>query len=265
MTEDKQSPATPQRNVPAHLLSAESTLPTNIQHLLRMVAGHPDPALPCGECEPLLPAYVTAEVDGLAVTALYPEVKRHLDLCNECIENYLDMLDLALAEVRGEYTSSAAPPPPDLSFLPPLKMTLGDYVGSLAKRLIAHLAPSQQRRFDDLAPVFFSQVTLSKAHFSLDAGFKPAVRLGAGEELGALEILTATYLATESLTGTLASQRGETSMDAETVAAVATEKATAAATVLQLNPQQAQSFTQQFVEQVRQDHTMLQAVARHAE
>ena len=95
------------------------TLPLEILHLVRAVVGVRDPALSCEACQDWLPSYVDAEVGGLAVGQLYPLVKRHLDLCADCLEAYLEVLTLALVEEAGQLPKPGQFPAPDLSFLPP--------------------------------------------------------------------------------------------------------------------------------------------------
>lgn len=94
-------------------------LPVEVLHLVRAVVGVRDPALRCDECEDWLPSYVDAEMGGLTVVQIFPLVKRHLDLCPDCLEVYLEILTLALVEEAGQLPKPKQLPAPDLSFLPP--------------------------------------------------------------------------------------------------------------------------------------------------
>jgi len=64
-----------------------------------------------------LATYIDAEVDGLDVATLYPDVQHHLELCFNCAQIYLDILKLALVEEAGELPTPDLFPAPDLSFL----------------------------------------------------------------------------------------------------------------------------------------------------
>jgi hypothetical protein len=98
----------------------QAALPSEIEHLARAVRGLPDRDLRCRGREQWLPRYVQDEVDDLNVAALYPRVRRHLDLCATCVAEYLELLDISLAGKRGELTVPTPFSRPDLSFLPPL-------------------------------------------------------------------------------------------------------------------------------------------------
>ncbi len=95
-------------------------LPPEIEHLIRASRGLADGDFKCSEAELWLPRYIQDEVDDLNVAALYPRLRRHLNLCATCVAEYLDLLDIALASKRGELSVPPWISPPDLSFLPPL-------------------------------------------------------------------------------------------------------------------------------------------------
>jgi predicted anti-sigma-YlaC factor YlaD len=85
--------------------------------LVRAVFGLPDNCLRCNECQAWLPAYVDAEVRGIADDPCYRPVKYHLLLCSECVGIYLEVLGLALVEEGHCLPRPARYSEPDLSFL----------------------------------------------------------------------------------------------------------------------------------------------------
>lgn len=108
----------------------------SVAHLFA-VLDSAESGMTCDECRSWLPVYVEAEVSGFAVTERYPDVRRHLDLCTNCEQEYIELLDSTLEEMAAEW--SAAPvPPPDLSFLPPISFQ--SYLRQLLEGVI------QQRR-----------------------------------------------------------------------------------------------------------------------
>lgn len=86
--------------------------------LVRAVLGLPDDRLSCDECQAWLPSYVDAEIGDIADESHYRLVKRHLLLCQDCTEIYLELLELALAEEEDRLPWPAHYPEPDLGFLP---------------------------------------------------------------------------------------------------------------------------------------------------
>ncbi len=87
-------------------------------HLIQAIAKVKHPLVTCTVCQTQLPSYVEAEVSGLAVSRMYPDVKQHLDLCNtDCVAWYLDMLEMTLLEDTGLLPTPKHIPRPDLTFL----------------------------------------------------------------------------------------------------------------------------------------------------
>ncbi len=86
--------------------------------LARAVLDLPDDRLTCHDCQAGLPTYIEAEVGDMAWRDEYRPVKRHLLLCRECSTIYLDVLQIALFEHRGQLPRPDWFPRPDLNFLP---------------------------------------------------------------------------------------------------------------------------------------------------
>lgn len=91
--------------------------PTLEMPLVRAVFGLPDDGLSCAQCQAWLPSYVDAEIGDVAGDPRYRPVKRHLLLCQDCTDVYLELLDLALAEEEDRLPRPERYPEPDLSFL----------------------------------------------------------------------------------------------------------------------------------------------------
>src|SRR5437016_1640435 len=80
-------------------------------------------ALSHAECLAMLPSFVNAEVRGENVLALYSTVKHHLDGCDSCSADYIELLQLTLADLDNQLLPTSPPPTFDLSFLPPVRET----------------------------------------------------------------------------------------------------------------------------------------------
>lgn len=70
---------------------------SSLDSFLDRVAGVPDPNLSHEECQALLPAFVTLELNGLDPAAQYPQVQYHLDRCPTCEQEYAELLTLEIA------------------------------------------------------------------------------------------------------------------------------------------------------------------------
>jgi hypothetical protein len=234
-------------------------IPDEVLQLARAVAGVRDSTMTCEECQSWLPAYVDAEVGGLTVGQMYPEVKRHLDLCPDCEAEYLEMLELALAEDAGELSVPDKLPVPDLTFLP--RLSLPDYVRSLAEEIISATRPHLVGDLRAITDIFFERVATLDVQFTLGPGFAPALGFGAGEVPEALEVLAATYLATHSLTEALSSKEIGTQARAGQLQETLRQKGEEAARDVGLSRQQAQAFAEKYAELVVREPEALQNLA----
>jgi hypothetical protein len=64
-------------------------------------AGGPELVAGCRRCRAALPLFVSDELAGRPVDSLDPDTAAHLDLCPECLEEYLALARL-LAAALGE-------------------------------------------------------------------------------------------------------------------------------------------------------------------
>lgn len=62
--------------------------------LMEMIARTQERELDCGEVFALLDSYVEAVGQGKDVSALYPLVVHHLELCPDCLEEYRALLEV---------------------------------------------------------------------------------------------------------------------------------------------------------------------------
>ena len=85
--------------------------------LFRAVLQLPDLQLACYDALQDLPAFVAAELEGLAHLPRYRPLRRHLALCPRCGEQYARLLEIVLAEEQGGLPPGKASRGPDLSFL----------------------------------------------------------------------------------------------------------------------------------------------------
>ncbi len=112
-------------------LASAAQVPEEIRHLVRAVAGDQDLAMTHDECLALLPEFVDAEVNGYSAAQKYPQVKRHLDLCDSCQAEYIDALKFAQQEAQGAVPFPDRIPKPDLSFLSASKKKPADWLAQV--------------------------------------------------------------------------------------------------------------------------------------
>jgi hypothetical protein len=236
-------------------------VPDDLLHLARAVAGVEDPNMTCEECQAWLPSYADAEVGDLAAAELYPEVKRHLDLCANCEAEYVAMLELALAEDAGELPMPERFPVLNLSFLSP--MTLSDYVRALAEELVEEKLPHLKDELRIVADVFFERIAALGEGFRLQAGLAPALGLGDSEVTGSLQILAATYVATQVVVTDLSAHAIEEQAQTGRLSETLRRQAEQAARDMGLGSKEAQTFAGQYAELACQDPGVLQELAAH--
>jgi hypothetical protein len=235
-------------------------LPEEVLDLARAVAGVRDTAMPCEECRSWLPTYVDAEVGGLAAGEKYPAVKRHLSLCPDCEAEYLAMLELAMVEDAGELLAPEELPAPDLTFLPPVSLT--EYVLALAEDIISVKAPHLVADIRAISDIFFERVAALGQQFALGPSLAPAMGFGAGEVPEALEVLAATFAATQSLLEGRSPQEIEAYAQSGQLQAILSRQGKQAAQALGLSSQQARSFAETYAELAGQNPDILRALAK---
>jgi hypothetical protein len=213
----------------------------------------------CKECLTWLPSYVDAEVGGLAAGQLYPEVKRHLDLCDECEVQYVEMLELALAEDTGELPVPERMPSARLTFLP--RLSLQGYVRSLAEELVAATSPNLVDDMRDIVDVFFERVAALGNQFTLGPTLAPALGFGAGKVPEALKLLAMVYAATQVITASLSPQDIKAQARTDQLQATLRGQAENAGLQLGLGSKEARALAMKYAELASRDPEALQELS----
>ncbi len=242
----------------------------NLLHLARAVAGAEDTTLTHEAVQEQLPEYLEAEMAGEPVGKLFPDIKRHLDLCPTCAEEYAALLDLALMERADQLPMPPHIPAPDLSFLPPLTSapqaapapSLPDYVRDLARKVVASVAPQLERELRGMERAFFRAVQSAQGELRLGS-LAAAGGLGfsGGDAPPSLRYLAATYEVTRWLTTTLSPQDIEAQLAAGALDETLRQQAEAIARRLGMDGRAARSFADQYVTLVRGDKETLKGIA----
>jgi hypothetical protein len=175
-------------------------IPPRLVRLGRAVWDEGDDKAAHKECVAALPAFVSAEVEGQRVAELYPETQRHLDRCSSCAAQYVDLLQVAMADVGNALPHPGVVPAPNLSFLTP-PVAMRKLVLESAERVLTKLSPQPVTGLQIIADVFFEEVQALGGRFTLQA-----MEVRGAESGMALEALALSYVATESLVSTVTTQ-----------------------------------------------------------
>ncbi len=178
-----------------------SRLPPDVLRLLRAAAGEVDESMTHQECQDLLPEYVDAEIAGEDIASKYPQVMRHLDLCENCSGRYADLLELQSAESEG-----LVPVPslvPDPGPVPPPVLSFPEFVRQKAAAILSALSPDRVQELESVANTFFRRIVPSGARFSLTFDAAKAMGFGPGELDTPLTILIVTFATTQTLVDSL--------------------------------------------------------------
>lgn len=236
-----------------------ATVPDELLNLARAVAGVEDPEMTCEDCQAWLPSYVDAEVGGMPAGEEYPAVHRHLNLCADCEAVYLEMLDLALAEEAGELPIPEHFPQPDLGFLPAPALPV--VVQAWTEAVVDAVAPRLSDELQVIADVFFERVRALGDQFRLKPSLAPTLGFGGGETTEALQMLAATYATTQAIVTDLSPAEIEEQAQAGQLAETLRRQAEQAAHDLNLDPEQAQTFAEEYAELVSRDPGMLRELS----
>lgn len=233
------------------------TAPDVLAHLARAVLGSDDPHISHAAVLAQLPSYIADEMAGLPVSELYPDVKRHFDLCTDCEAEYLDLLSLAQMEMARELSAPAGVPHPDLSFLPQ-KITLPGYVRALTKELVTALQPEALPDFQVIADAFFRWIERQGGRLILvRADLGEALDVSEGELPDSALILAATQLTTQALVDSLAIEDIQAWIEGNRLQPFALEHAKGSAQKVGFDADAAREFAQQYAEQITLDVDML--------
>jgi hypothetical protein len=70
----------------------------NIQRFLKQIHLTQDQEILCSDCLDQVNQYVDLELNGQPAEVLMPDLKRHLDICTVCHEEYVILRDLSQAQ-----------------------------------------------------------------------------------------------------------------------------------------------------------------------
>jgi hypothetical protein len=218
------------------------------RQLVLALAAKPDSTRIGPHCLDELPPYVDAEVAGVDVgTAAYPEIRRHLVLCDACAATYIELMQLAMGELSEEIDMPSLVPAPDLSFIS--RPTLPNLVRQIAERVLQQLAPQQLPDLSLVADSFFEHFGTLTQPLNWQSSAVRAVG-GSDEPVEALPTLTFVYFATKALMARWPRQ-GATRTTAE-LEVFAMEEARQTANQLNFPRRLADQLVSAYVEMVRQ-------------
>lgn len=228
-------------------------LPKEERRLGEALWGDPSNPAAHAACLADLPTYVQAEVAGENPAARFPDVKRHLEVCDSCAFEYADLLDAALAERQGRFAPTLSDAQPDFSFLasaPPTPAELLQVrVTDWTRAILAALAPAELPHLPSIADAFFAQ---------LDASTSPRTYVRVvreetatyGSPLVAPQLLSATYATIKTVTQDVSRTRYADWLAQNSCAAELDARARHAAEELGMNRAAAEQFGRAFAEQI---------------
>ncbi|MDL1895071.1 hypothetical protein FBQ82_02250 [Anaerolineae bacterium CFX7] len=225
--------------------SDADNIPAPLKRLRDALWGEPEDDISHAECRALLPTFVQAEADGEPVAKLYARVKHHLDHCDECGEEYALLLDLELAEVRGEIEFASA-------ISPAAPRSLEQTLQELARRIVESLAPASLPEFGVIAETFFARVE-QLGTFELRPSAAQALGLGRRDTNPALNILAASYAATQTLAREITRAQFEEWIARDTLETEIETRADAAARAVGIQRELAARFARVYAEQIARE------------
>ncbi len=206
------------------------------RHLAHAILNESEPEWIGAHCLDDLPMYVEAEIAGMALAEVYADIKRHLDLCEDCGAEYVEELQLAMDEEAGAIPSASLIPQFDFSFLP--QPSLPELVRQIAERMLQRLSPQRLPDLSLVADPFFKKVTALGAAFNVQRAYTPTL---SGESAEALQVLVFAYFATQAL------REHEADLPPEPWEALATNTAQETAREMRLPAALADAFVRTYV------------------
>lgn len=190
----------------ARMGASSQKLPAALERLGNALWNPDEDAFSHEQCRNSLPQYIFAEVMGEPVALRFPLVKQHLDHCDECGEEYAELLDTAWAEQRGTLMKPQSIPRPDLSFLPARESAFEERVLEWARNIVGHLLPTGLAELESIARLHLSSLKTRQANEERSI-YLPE---GANDTSGVRALLTASYATTKMLVARVNRQEFDT-------------------------------------------------------
>lgn len=239
--------------------------PSGLLELGHALAGQSDPVTE-RECNPYqraLPDYVEAEVNGQPVRRLFPDMARHLELCPNCGQVYVDLLGLALEAEAKPLPIPSSAPMLDLSFLPSLTPAerICQVIEPLAKEILRRLDPKLLADLPAAGRALCQRLGELGIGLQIRPGSAPA--LGFGAELPpAFQSLVAVCVATVQVIQTLSTEELETELASARPSDVLRKHAHSAAREVGMGRREANRWAELYVAQAQTHAAALVALAR---
>lgn len=238
--------------------------------LARVLVGDPTVAAgrECPEWQELLPDYVEAELNGQPVRRQFPDLAAHLDLCSNCGQMYVELLETALAADAGLLPVPSPALALDFSFLPPIAPPVESVTDVQRVVLMLVTAMAQRLRPDLLSdlpaisPQFFHEAAGKEQH--LRHSRQPAQALGySGPELPpAFQWLLAAYVATLDLLHSLTDEQLARVLNPLQPSAELEKRSHSAAKKAGMRGEKAHQWAREYVNQLQAHATDLLELAR---
>jgi hypothetical protein len=210
-----------------------------------------------------LPDYVESELNGQPARRLYPEIARHLDLCPDCAEIYLALVEMALETEEAPLPLPGEAPALDLSFLPTTTVAeqVRELVESMTRELLRRLEPESVPNLPAAGQVFFQRIAESHVEYHVKRG--PALALAFGPDLPpALQSTAAVYTATLDLIHQFSADELDKELSSARPSAVLQRRARAAARGMGMTRSEASRWAELYVAQARTQAHALMDLAR---
>lgn len=196
-------------------------LSPELLRLARATVGKMDDGLSHEKCVALVPEYVDAEIAGVPVAKKYRLVKHHLDICQDCSEQYAMLLELTRAQRAGIVVAPETIPQPNLGFLRPQtvgtripqtvpSVTILDFVKQKALGIVNTIAPTEAPDLLGIVDAFFGQVGRLGGGFAFSRGAAEVMGLGSEELTTPVATLAVVYSATGKLIESLSPDQVDT-------------------------------------------------------
>ncbi len=204
----------------------------------------------------IISAYLSQQLGDLYFAA---------DLFTQAEENYRRALDAAQASSDESAQAAARVGLNRVTYVREVEQqAFLEYVHSLAKEIILTMAPDLIDEFQEIVDIFFERVVELGGQFRLGSSRAPALGFGSGEIGIPLQILAATYMATQSLTDELSAQEIETYLETGNLHKKLQQQAeNAARQAARLNRRQARDFAERYTLLVERNPAILQELTKN--